>query len=180
MKGRRLLGALTGLLLAASAAAPAAGHTHDSYQPSRKLLGADRKTPLQIPDMHRSCGHVPPSAEERLQQRVALAPFMVQKPVRRRNLQAAGIVIRTFWHVNRLGGAPPDPERKHPPRNLHRKVFECAGTCTGWLQTFLSPQRYSAPAYCVHPPARLFPAALVRLCLMHCASNRAPGTGVWH
>jgi len=106
MKGRQVLATLIGLHLAAWAAAPAAGHVHRSYQSPRRLLGADGKDVLQKPDMHRSCGHEPPTADERLRRMAELAPYKAEQAVRRRTLLQGGIVIRTFWHINRLGGAP--------------------------------------------------------------------------
>ena len=129
MKGLQVLATLIGFHLAAWAADTADGHIHRSYQPPRRLLGADAKSLLQMPDMHRSCGHEPPTADERRQRMAELAPFKAEQAVRRRALLQGGIVIRTFWHINRLGGAPP-----HLAPALHLELTKCIGAlaCVYW------------------------------------------------
>ena len=99
-----LVGSLISLVI--WAAAPANGHAHHSYQSApRKLLESGAGAPVPI---QRSCGHVPPTPDERQERAAFLAPFMrTQKAVRRRGLTQAGIVINIYWHINRLGGAGP-------------------------------------------------------------------------
>ena len=181
MKRRQVISTLIGIHLAAWAAGPAAGHVHRSYQAPRRLLGADPKSVLQKPDMHRSCGHVPPTADERLRRMAELAPFRAkaEAAVRRRTLLQGGIVIRTFWHVNRLGGAPPllaptlHLKSKSAPVRWH--------ACTEHLHMGdgRKPSRSAAapqPAAC---PTLPFLPFVVEVSLMRNALSCVPKTAFW-